>query len=306
MHSHDHHHHHSHELSAKLVAGQAFKLGIALNVLFVIAEVVAGLKYNSMALLTDAGHNLSDVGSLAISLLAFTLARKKANALFTYGYKKTTVLAALANAVILLVAVGVMIYESTRRLYRPELVEGEVVAWIAGIGILINGLSAMLFFKDREKDLNIKSAYLHLMADALVSLGVVIAGIVISYTGWFWVDPVMGLVIALIILASTWRLLIDSFKLSVDAVPDGLSVAEIKNLILENKHITSVRHIHIWPLSTTENALTAHVSINNALSFDDKMNVIKELRHTLQHHQVHHSTIELEAENERRQDQNCE
>ena len=202
MHAHDHHH--SHEVSSEQIAGKAFKIGIGLNIAFVIVEVIAGLNYNSMSLLTDAGHNLSDVGSLVISLLAFTLARKKATELFTYGYKKTTILAALTNAVILLLAVGIIMYESIRRFYYPEIVEGSVIAWVAGAGILVNGISAMLFFKDKEKDLNVKSAYLHLVADALVSLGVVIAGLIISFTGWNWVDSAMGLVIALVILAGTW------------------------------------------------------------------------------------------------------
>lgn len=294
MHSHDHNH--SHVVSPKLLAGRAFRIGIILNVLFVIAEAVAGLKFNSMALLTDAGHNLSDVGSLAISLLAFTLARRKATEFYTYGYKKTTVLAALANSVILLLAVGVMMYESIRRFYQPQEVEGMVVAWIAAAGIVVNGISAFLFFKDKERDLNVKSAYLHLVADALVSLGVVAAGIIIFFTGWNWVDSIMGLVIALIILISTLKLLIESFKLSVDAVPHGINVDDIKQFILSNENITDVHHIHIWPLSTTENALTAHILINESLTFDQKMMVIKKLRHSLEHQNVHHSTFELESE----------
>ncbi|MEJ6981787.1 cation diffusion facilitator family transporter [Pedobacter sp. P351] len=295
MHSHEHHHH-THAVSPKLLAGRAFKIGIILNILFVIAETIAGLKFNSMALLTDAGHNLSDVGSLAISLLAFTLARRKATEFFTYGYKKTTVLAALANAVILLLAVGIMMYESIRRFYQPQEVQGMVVAWIAAAGIVVNGISAFLFFKDKDSDLNVKSAYLHLVADALVSLGVVAAGIIISFTGWNWIDSFMGLVIALIILVSTLKLLIESFKLSVDAVPHGIIVDDIKQFILSNENITDVHHIHIWPLSTTENALTAHIRINDSLTFDQKMMVIKSLRHSLEHQNVHHSTFELESE----------
>jgi cobalt-zinc-cadmium efflux system protein len=190
-----------------------------------------------------------------------------------------------------------MAYESVRRLHHPEIVEGGIVAWIAGAGILINGLSAFLFFKDKEKDLNVKSAYLHLAADALVSLGVVIAGLIILYTGWDWVDSVMGLIIALVILAGTWNVLVESFKLSVDAVPKGINIDEIKALILKNESILNVHHIHIWPLSTTENALTAHVTIAESLSFDEKMLVVKNLRHTLEHHHVHHSTIEMDNGN---------
>jgi cobalt-zinc-cadmium efflux system protein len=295
MHNHDHHHH-SHAVDAKMLAGTAFKIGIALNVVFIVGEIIAGLKYNSMALLTDAGHNISDVGSLAISLLAFVLARKKATAIFTYGYKKTTVLAALLNAVLLLIAVGVIAYESILRLYNPQPVEGTVVAWIAGLGIIINGITAFLFFRNKEKDLNIKSAYLHFLADALVSLGVVIAGIIVAYTGWNWIDAAMGLVIAVVIVISTWKLLIESFRLSVDAVPHGVSVKDIKDLILANERISEVHHIHIWSLSTTENALTAHIHINDELSFEQKMLVVKDLRHELMHHNIQHSTIELESQ----------
>ena len=304
MHNHDHHHH-SHAIDTKMLAGRAFKIGIALNVMFIIGEIIAGLKYNSMALLTDAGHNISDVGSLIISLLAFVLARKKATAIFTYGYKKTTVLAALINAVLLLLAVGVIAYESILRLNNPQPVVGTAVAWIAGLGIVVNGLTAFLFFKNKEKDLNIKSAYLHFLADALVSLGVVIAGIVVAYTGWNWIDAAMGLAIATLIVLSTWKLLMESFRLSVDAVPHGISVNNIKDLILADERIRGVHHIHIWSLSTTENALTAHVNINDELSFEQKMAVIKDLRHELAHHNIQHSTIELESQNNDCKNKGC-
>jgi cobalt-zinc-cadmium efflux system protein len=304
MHNHDHHHH-SHAVDEKMLAGTAFKIGIALNVVFIIGEIVAGLKYNSLALLTDAGHNISDVGSLVISLLAFVLARKKATAIFTYGYKKTTVLAALLNAVLLLIAVGVIAYESILRLYNPQPVEGTVVAWIAGLGIVVNGITAFLFFRNKDKDLNIKSAYLHFLADALVSLGVVIAGIIVAYTGWNWIDAAMGLLIAVVIVFSTWRLLIESFRLSVDAVPQGVSVKDIKSLILADERVSEAHHIHIWSLSTTENALTAHIHINDELSFEQKMVVIKDLRHELMHHNIQHSTIELESQHNDCRNKEC-
>ncbi len=199
--AHDHTHSHAPDMAS--LGNRAFIIGIVLNTAFVVAEVVAGLVYDSVALLTDAGHNASDVASLLISLLAFKLARKKATEKFTYGYKKTTVLAALANAVILLVAIGVLGYESIMRISQPEPVQGGIIAWVAGIGILINGFSAYLFFNSKDKDLNMKSAYLHLLADALVSVGVVIGGIVISYTGWYMLDAFIGLAILIIILIST-------------------------------------------------------------------------------------------------------
>jgi cobalt-zinc-cadmium efflux system protein len=304
MHDHDHHHH-VHAVDAKMLAGKAFKIGIALNVVFIIGEIIAGLKYNSMALLTDAGHNISDVGSLVISMLAFILARKKATAIFTYGYKKSTILAALVNSVMLLIAVAVIAYESILRLQNPQPVEGTAVAWIAALGILINGVTAFLFFQNKEKDLNIKSAYLHFLADALVSLGVVIAGIVVAYTGWNWIDAAMGLAIAAVIVFSTWKLLIESFRLSVDAVPDGISVEEIRKLILRDQRIKDVHHIHIWSLSTTENALTAHINVSDELSFEQKLLVVKDLRHELVHHNIQHSTIELESQNDDCKNKGC-
>lgn len=293
--AHDHQHeHHSHNLNFEKGNNKAFVVGIGLNLLFVIAEVVAGFVYDSMALLTDAGHNASDVASLVLSLIAFWMARKKSSAKYTYGFKKTTVLAALINAVVLLIAIGMLGYESVARLFKPEKVQGVAIAWIAGLGILINGLSAFLFYRHKEKDLNVKSAYLHLLADALVSVGVVIAGVVISYTKWYWLDPAIGLFIMVVILISTWSLLRDSFKMSIDAVPAGIDLEKIKNVILNVEGVKRVEHVHVWPLSTTENALTAHVALNDTLSFEEKLKIVQNIKHELLHHNIQHSTIELE------------
>ena len=292
-----HHHHHNHDHALTPVdAGSAFIVGISLNLLFIIVEVVTGILNNSMSLLTDAGHNLSDVASLLLSLIAFRLAKKKSTEKFTYGYKKTTVLAALFNAVFLLIAIGILGFESVHRLLNPRAVKGNVIAWVAGIGIVVNIITALMFFKNRHSDLNIKSAYLHMMSDALVSAGVVAGGVLIVYTGWFWVDPVIGLIIMIVILFGTWSLLTDSFRLSVDAVPPEIDMSEIKQVIINQENITDVHHIHIWALSTTENALTAHVSLNDALSFDEKMDLVQNLKHELMHHKIHHSTIEIETE----------
>jgi cobalt-zinc-cadmium efflux system protein len=269
-----------------------FLIGIGLNLAFVLAEVIAGFANNSMALLTDAGHNLSDVASLAISLVAFWMAKKKSTAVFTYGYKKTTVLAALANAVVLLIAIGILGYESFTRLFRPEVVSGTTIAWIAALGIVINSVSASLFFRQKH-ELNSKAAYLHLLADALVSLGVVIAGIIITYTHLYWIDPAIGLVIMVVILISTWGLLRDSFKMTIDAVPAGIELDEIKKAITGVPHVNAVHHVHVWPLSTTENALTAHVVVDEHISFEEKLRVIDEVKHELLHYNIHHSTIEL-------------
>jgi cobalt-zinc-cadmium efflux system protein len=293
--AHDHEHHsHSHAPDFEHGNRKAFIAGICLNLAFVLVEVIAGVIYNSMALLTDAGHNASDVASLALSLAAFWMARKKSTPEYTYGYKKTTVLAALANAVILLIAIGVLGYESIKRLLHPAAIQAVMIAWIAGVGIIVNSVSAFLFYKGKEKDLNAKSAYLHLLTDALVSLGVVIAGIVMTYTKWYWLDPIIGLVIMIVILISTWALLRDSFKMTIDAVPSGIELEQIKKVILKVNGVQKVGHVHVWPLSTTENALTAHVVLNDQLDFEERLQVIKNIKHELQHHNIHHSTIELQ------------
>jgi cobalt-zinc-cadmium efflux system protein len=291
-HSHDHSHTHSHAVEIDNSSRKVFVIGIALNMAFVLAEVIAGIAYNSIALLTDAGHNLSDVAGLLISLVAFWMAKRKSTATYTYGYKKTTALAALTNAVILLIAIGILGYESFQRLFHPEPVSGKVIAWVAAVGIIINGLSAFLFFRQKH-ELNSRAAYLHLLADALVSLGVVAAGIVISYTGLYWIDPAIGVIIMVVILLSTWGLLRDSFKMTIDAVPTGVELEGIKKLILSVEHVKEVYHVHVWSLSTTENALTAHVVLDESLSFETKLKIVKEIKHTLEHNNIHHSTIEL-------------
>ena len=290
-----HEHNHSHSIEFDQRNRKAFIIGIALNTAFVLTEIIAGFAYNSMALLTDAGHNLSDVASLILSLIAFWMAKKKSSAKFTYGYKKTTVLAALLNAVILFVAIGILGYETVHRLFKPEKVEGNIIAWVAGLGIIINGLTAWLFYRNKKKELNAKSAYLHMLADMLVSLGVVIAGVIIIYTKWYWLDAVIGLAILVVILISTWDLLIDSFKMTIDAVPEGINLEDIKNTIRKVKGVHNVEHVHVWSLSTTENALTAHVTVDDKLTFEEKLSVVKHIKHELEHSTIHHSTIELET-----------
>ena len=294
-HDHDHHSHsHSHSLDFQESNRRAFIIGIYLNIAFVIAEIIGGLIFNSMSLLTDAGHNLSDVASLFLSLLAFKMATKKSSPVYTYGYKKTTVLAALANAVILFIAIGILGVESFTRFLKPEKVQGGAIAWIAALGIVINSITAFLFYGNRKKELNARGAYLHLFADALISLGVVVTGIIIVYTGWYWLDAVTGIIIMIIILITAWGLLRDSFKMTIDAVPSGIELENIKKIILQIDHVKQVGHVHVWPLSTTENALTAHVALDEQLTFDEKLNVIADIRHELLHHNIHHSTIELQ------------
>ncbi len=293
--SHDHSHHHP--VSAKKM-NTAFIAGILLNFLFVLVEVVVGLNTHSLSLLSDAGHNLADVGALALSLLAFRLLKVKSNAHFTYGYKKTSILVALFNAMVLLVSIGAILYEAAHRFINPETIPGKTISIVAGIGIVINALTALLFFRDKEKDMNIKSAYLHLMSDAIVSLGIVIGGIIIFYTNWYWIDSILSIVIAIVILFSTWHLLKGSLRLSLDGVPENIHIDEIKFAAIKIKGVKDLHHIHVWAISTTENALTAHLVLEDHVTTLEEQKIKHELRHELEHKNIHHITLETERENE--------
>jgi cobalt-zinc-cadmium efflux system protein len=288
-HEHEHHHHHDHTVTS---LNKAFIWGIALNVGFVVVEFAVGLYYGSMGLLSDAGHNLSDVASLLLAMLAFRLAQAKATPKYTYGYKKSTVLISLLNSVILLIAVGVIVAESIGRMMHPEPVVGGAIAWTAGVGVVINGFTAWLFMKDKDRDLNVKGAYLHMAADALVSVGVLVSGLVISWTGWTIVDPVVGLVVAAVIVASVWSLTRDSLRLSLDGVPGGIDVAEIEQAMTAVPGVRAVHHIHVWAISTTENALTAHVVLDSLSRMEELKHALKEL---LEHEGIPHATLEFES-----------
>ncbi len=291
-HDHSHSHSHNHTITS---LNKAFIIGIVLNLVFVLVEFGAGFIFDSLALLSDAGHNLSDVVSLVLALLAFRLAKVKANDKYTYGYKKSTVLVSLLNAVILLVAVGAIIIESIRKLQHPEEVPGGAIAWVAGIGVLINAFTAFLFLKDKDKDLNVKGAYLHMAADTLVSVGVLAAGIIIRQTGWYVIDPIIGLVVAFVILISTWNLLRDSLRLSLDGVPTNIDSSKVKEEVLKVPGVKDMHHMHIWAISTTENALTAHIVTDDI----DHMECMKqEIKHALEHCGINHATLEFETHNE--------
>jgi len=289
---HDHTHSHTQRITS---LNRAFIIGIILNLAFVFTEFIAGFHFNSLALLSDAGHNLSDVVSLILALIAFRLAKVKSNTKYTYGYKKSTILVSLLNAVILLIVVGGILVESFEKLKNPQEVIGGAIAWVAGIGVLINAFTAFLFMKDKERDLNVKGAYLHMAADALVSIGVLGAGLIIKYTGWYIIDPIIGIVVAIIILISTWNLLHDSIRLSLDGVPVGIDSEKIKQVILNTPEVLNVHHLHIWAISTTENALTAHVVIDN---FNNMENIKCSIKHSLEDHGISHATLELEKKNE--------
>ena len=290
-----HYHDHSHHTPHIENINRAFIWGIGLNLAFVIVEAGAGLYLNSLALLSDAGHNLSDVVSLVLALLAFRLAKVKANERYTYGYKKSTILVSLLNAVILLVAVGAIVIESIHKLNNPAVVPGGAIAWVAGVGVLINAFTAFLFMKDKEKDLNVKGAYLHMAADALVSVGVLVAGIVISRTGWYIIDPIIGLIVAVVILISTWNLLHDSLRLTLDGVPTSIDSQKVVKAIRALPGVDDVHHIHIWAISTTENALTAHIVLKQPEGMQEVKHLI---RHRLEDFGIGHATLEFEVPGE--------
>jgi cobalt-zinc-cadmium efflux system protein len=296
-----HHDHHGHTHSTDFFrhTNRLFVIGITMNFLFVVIEFVAGLWSNSLALLSDAGHNLSDVASLGLALAAFKLLAIKATDKFTYGYRKASILIALLNAIILLVAVGSIGYESISRLLHPQPVESRTIIWVASIGIVINTLSAILFLRDKEHDLNIKGAYLHLMIDALVSVGVVASGIVIVYTSWYWIDPLISFTIMVVILISMWSLLRDSLTLSLDAVPRNIDIADIRTAALNLPGIKDIHHIHVWAISTAENAITVHLVLDEPISFDQISSIKLKFRKVLQKMGIQHATIETELSNNR-------
>jgi cobalt-zinc-cadmium efflux system protein len=297
----DHNHNHTPQVSS---LNRAFIIGIAINALYVIIELGAGLYYDSLALISDAGHNLTDVASLALALLAFRLAKVKANDKFTYGYRKSTVLVSLINSVILFVAIGAILWESISRLNNPVVVQGLPISIVAGIGIGINAISAFLFFKDKDNDLNVKGAYLHLMADAAVSLGVVVSGILIYFFHLYWLDMAMSLVIVAVIFYSTWNLFRDSLSLTLDGVPKGIDLNKVISEIKEVEGVIDVHHLHVWAISTSQNAMTAHVIIHPDNGME-QLNILKtNIKHELEHVNIHHATIEFETEEEDCKDTN--
>jgi cobalt-zinc-cadmium efflux system protein len=299
QHSHGHSHSHGHHHHAPTLTNlnRAFIIGIGLNSAFVIIEIIAGFTTNSLALLTDAGHNIADVAALALSLIAFKLTKVKADKQFTYGYSKTTILVTLVNAVVLLVGIGGVGYEAILRLLKPEPTQGITMAIVAGIGIFINSASALLFMRDKDHDMNVKGAYLHMASDAVVSLGVVIAGIAIYFTHLYWIDSVVSLVIMVVILYGTWSLLTDSLRLSLDAVPRDIDMDKLKAGLAKMKGITGIHHIHVWALSTTTNALTAHIVIDENLSAVEEQQLKEKIKHQLEHQNIQHATLETERGN---------
>jgi cobalt-zinc-cadmium efflux system protein len=298
-HAHDDHAGHAHgpdggHIHAPASFGTAFAIGIGINTAFVIAEGLFGYFSNSVALVADAGHNLSDVLGLVVAWVAAILSRRAPSARFTYGLRGSSILAALFNAVFLLVAVGAIAWEAVQRLLHPEPVAGLTVIVVAAIGILVNGITAWLFASGRKGDLNIRGAYLHMAADAAVSAGVVIAGVVILFTGWSWLDPLTSLVVSAVIVWGTWSLLRDSMAMSLNAVPQGIDPSAVRFYLENCEGVIEVHDLHIWPMSTTEVALTCHMVIPAGRPGDAFLMQIA--HHLEQRFGIQHATLQVETE----------
>ena len=289
---HDHHHGIGGHHHTPANFGKAFAIGIALNLAYVVGEAFYGLVAHSLALLADAGHNLGDVLGLAGAWLASILGKRRPSGRYTYGLRRSSVLAALANAIILLVVTGGIAWEGIRRLLEPQPAAGFIIMVVAAIGIAVNGITAILFMAGRKDDLNIKGAFMHMASDALVALGVVIAGAVIMFTGWLWLDPAISLVVSLIIVVGTWGLLRDSMNLALDAVPPGVDQAKVANFLRQLPGVSAIHDLHIWGMSTTETALTAHL-VRPGAGLDDDMlqHAFEELR---EHYGISHATFQVE------------
>ncbi len=282
-------HSHSHEVDY----GRAFAIGVLLNSAFIVAEVVFGLFSHSLTLLADAGHNLGDVLGLLMAWAASNLQRRDATERYTYGLRRTSVLAALFNALLLLVSVGAIAWEAIRRMVHPEPVAGLTIIWVAAIGVVINGVTAWMFASGRKGDLNIRGAFLHMAADAAVSVGVVVAGLILLRTGWLLIDPISSLLIVAIILWGTWGLFRDSLNLALDAVPSGIDLPAVKAWLEKLPEVSALHHLHVWGLSTTEAACTAHIVKRDPNLDDDLLRKIADGLH--EQFGIEHTTVQFES-----------
>jgi cobalt-zinc-cadmium efflux system protein len=293
-HEHEHHGHRSH---SGLNYNRAFTIGITLNILFIIVEVIYGIFGNSLALIADAGHNITDVLSLLLAWGAYIISSKKPSSRRTYGFRRVTILASLISSLLLLTALGGITWEAIGRLNDPMQVQGNIIIIVAGIGIIINFATALLFVSGKQHDLNIKGAYIHMLADAGVSLGVVIGGIAISASGLLWLDPVISIIIVIVIFIGSWGLFKESINLSIDAVPENIDISGIKNYLNSIENVSAMHDLHIWALSTTETALTAHLTVNKSTvnNINPFLNKIEKALHD--HFNIEHVTIQIEEEN---------
>lgn len=292
-----HHHTHNnpnepHNHSPSATTGRAFVIGMILNLAFVVIELTYGYASHSLSLVADAWHNLGDVAGLAISLFAIKMANLQPSKSFTYGYSKGTILASLANSVLLLLAIGSIGFEAFTRFKHPVSPQWETISIVASIGLLINTLTALLFFHGKE--LNTRSAFLHMAADAAVSAGVVVGGLLIKWTNQIWIDPVISVIICLVILRGTWVVLKQSLRLSLDGVPDDVDPEKIKSAALNTPFVKDIHHLHIWAMSTTKNALTAHLTLTKPLDENESAGLKNSLKHELLHLNIQHATLELE------------
>lgn len=288
-HGHDHHHDHSHVNTHH----RAFGIGIALNIAFVAVEAYFGWRADSLALLADAGHNLSDVLGLILAWLGMMVARVQPNDRYTYGRQRASILAALINALVLLVVMGGMAWEALHRFTNPLPIQGDIVIAVAAAGVVINGITAWLFMAGSHGDLNIRGAFLHMAGDALVSLGVVVAGALYLWQGWLWLDPLLSLVIAVLILYATWGLFRQSLRLTFDGVPSSIELGSVRTYLRELPGVTDIHDLHIWAMSTSESALTVHLVMPGGHPGDD---FLHELGHELHNRfDIDHATVQIEA-----------
>ena len=288
------HHQHCHHLEVPQ-SGRSwpFALGMGLNLAFCVFEWVAGAMTHSMALMADASHNLGDVLGLALAWTAFVLSRRRSSEGFTYGLGRSSILAALFNALLLIAVVGGIAWEACQRIFHPQPIQGGVVMAVAGVGILINSATALLFLRDRNADLNIRGAFLHMVIDALVSLGVMLGGLLVLMTGWLWVDPMLSLIVVAVILFGTWDLLWNALYLSLDGVPKGLQADDIRGALLAFSGVTGLHNLHIWAISTTESALSVHLHTNLPSTDGIQAEIVKVLRGRFG---IVHTTLQMEHE----------
>lgn len=304
----EHHNHEGHnhtKVSDVKSLTYAFYIGIGLNAAYTIVEFIVGYSTNSLILIADASHNLSDVASLIIALIGMRLAQKAASTLFTYGYKKASILASLINAVLLILIVIKIVIESVERFSSPIATTGTVIIVTALIGVAINSISAFLFYKGQKDDINAKGAFRHLMVDALVSVGAVISGIVIHYTDWLMVDPIVSILIAIVILVSTWNLFKESLRLTIDGVPSNVNLPKAKAIFEKYRDIITFEHVHIWALSSSENSLTAHVVLADHKCAEDFIAIKKQIKVDLSEANIQHSTLELDLKRQDDLNEKC-
>lgn len=290
-----HHHHHDHHHPQIDNYNRAFAIGLILNIGFVIIELIFGYLANSMALIADAWHNLSDVAGLLLAWVAYFMGKKAATSRYTYGFRRASILASLLSALLLLFALGGISWEALQRLQHPEALQSSFIIWVAAVGFVINTATALLFVKGQHHDLNLKGAYLHMAADAAVSIGVVISGILIALTQWLWLDPVVSLIIVVVILIGTWHLLKESGLLALDGVPEKITLKDVENYLRAQPEVKDLHDLHIWALGTTDIAMTVHLEITANCNADDLLHRISHDLHD--DYDIEHCTVQLESGN---------